>query len=63
MVNSALQTLRRIWMTLPDLLRHFPYLDLSAQIFPVYAFLYTNGLIHSPAARPIFRLSDPMKQV
>jgi len=35
---------------LPDLFRHFPYVGISAQFFPLYAFLYAAGEIDSPAA-------------
>ena len=32
---------------LPDLFRHFPYISLSAQFFPLYAYLYVTGEIQS----------------
>ena len=45
--KSPLGTIMR---SLPDLFRYFPYLDFSAQFFPVFAYLYATRMIHSPAA-------------
>lgn len=39
-----------ILRSLPGLFRYFPYLDFSAQFFPIYAYLYATRSIHSPAA-------------
>jgi 4-hydroxybenzoate polyprenyltransferase len=50
MENQATSSLWAVWRSLPDLFRHFPYLTISAQYFPLFAYLYARGEIDSPAA-------------
>ncbi|MFC1878437.1 UbiA prenyltransferase family protein [Chloroflexota bacterium] len=44
-IGSVLLTKRK---SLGELLRYFPYIDLSVQYIPLYAYLYARGLATSP---------------
>jgi len=50
MSNQSILQVKKLLKTLPDLFRHFPYINISVQFIPLYAYLFAYGLISSPLA-------------